>query len=62
MGIKDLFGKELLFFDGGLGTMLQAAGLKGGRSPELWNLEEPGVLLDIHEKFLDAGCNILTSR
>lgn len=62
MSIKDLFGKELLFFDGGLGTMLQAAGLKGGRSPELWNLEEPGVLLDIHEKFLDAGCNILTSN
>lgn len=62
MSIKDLFGKELLFFDGGLGTMLQTAGLKGGRSPELWNLEEPGVLLDIHEKFLDAGCNILTSN
>jgi len=62
MGIKELFGKELLFFDGGLGTMLQAAGLKGGRSPELWNLEEPQVLLDIHEKFLDAGCNILTSN
>lgn len=37
MGFRDLLGKELLFFDGATGTMLQALGLQPGRAAELWN-------------------------
>ena len=37
MGFRDLLGKELLFFDGATGTMLQALGLQPGELPELWN-------------------------
>ena len=36
MGFRDLLGKELLFFDGATGTMLQALGLQPGELPELW--------------------------
>ena len=34
MGFRDLLGKELLFFDGATGTMLQALGLQPGELPE----------------------------
>ena len=33
MKFIDLLGKKLLFFDGGMGTMLQSAGLKPGKYP-----------------------------
>ena len=35
MLFKDLLGKKTLFFDGAMGTMLQAAGLKPGELPEV---------------------------
>ena len=38
MGFLDELGKKLLIFDGGMGTMIQAAGLPAGALPELWNI------------------------
>ena len=37
--ILDRLGKELLFFDGGMGTLLQEKGLRPWELPEVWNLE-----------------------
>ena len=37
--LKERLGKELLFFDGGTGTLLQEKGLKPGELPETWNVE-----------------------
>ena len=34
MKLEELLGKRLVFVDGGMGTMLQAAGLTGGEAPE----------------------------
>ena len=31
--------EEILFFDGGMGTQLQKAGLKLGEIPEVYNIE-----------------------
>ena len=50
-----------LFFDGGLGTMLQARGLPPGVSPEEFCMEFPGVLRSIHADYADAGADILTT-
>ena len=36
--LKERLGKELLFFDGGTGTLLQERGLAPGELPETWNL------------------------
>lgn len=58
----DRFQKELLFFDGAMGTMLQAAGLPDGYPPDLWSLEHPEIVRGIHEQYLQAGCDILTSN
>ncbi|MBP1763907.1 MAG: Methionine synthase [Firmicutes bacterium] len=49
-------------FDGGLGTMLQAAGLPPGYCPELWTLENPEALAEIHRQYVLAGANIITTN
>ena len=45
MNIREELGKRMLFFDGGLGSLLQARGLKPGELPETWNLSKPEELL-----------------
>ncbi len=62
MNIKDLLGKERLYFDGGMGTLLQAKGLKAGELPELWNITHSEIIKDIHLSYLNAGSNIITSN
>ena len=37
-------GKRLLYFDGGMGTLLQGMGLSGGERPETWNLRSTKVI------------------
>ena len=49
MNIREELGKRMLFFDGGLGSLLQARGLKPGELPETWNLSKPEELLAIHK-------------
>ena len=53
MNIRDYIGKELLFSDGAMGTLLQAEGLKGGDIPETWNILRPEVLINIHTRYLN---------
>lgn len=48
-----------MILDGGLGTMLQARGLKLGEYPELAALDHPDWLLDIHCSYVEAGTQIL---
>ena len=45
---KLLEGNKPILLDGGMGTMLQAKGLKPGEPPELAALTHPDWLLDIH--------------
>ena len=51
-----------LLFDGGMGTMLQAAGMKAGALPELLNFEEPQVITDIQRQYVEAGCDVITAN
>lgn len=51
--------KELISLDGGMGTMLQARGLKMGETPEALNLEKPQILMDIHKEYIAAGADII---
>ncbi len=62
MNIKDILGKQILFFDGGMGTMLQKLGMKGGEIPELLNLKNPEMILKIHKEYINAGANIITTN
>lgn len=55
-------GKELLFFDGGMGTLLQKEGLLPGELPENWNIEKNEIIRNIHRAYYEAGSNILLTN
>src|SRR5690349_11430308 len=48
--------------DGAIGTMLQAAGLMPGASPEVWNVDHADRLRVIHTAYADAGAHLLTTN
>ena len=62
MKILNELGKKMLFFDGGLGTMLQAKGAQPGEMTELWNIKRPEDVLDVHCQYLEAGADIITAN
>lgn len=62
MDVRDLLGKELIIFDGAMGTMLQKSGLKLGQCPEVFNVERPDVIKSIHREYLESGANIITTN
>ena len=45
--------------DGGMGTMLQAAGLPVGQLPEVWNLTNPERVARIQRKYVEAGAQVI---
>lgn len=49
-------------FDGAMGSMLIAAGLAPGKSPEEWNITCPAVIRDVHAEYLDAGADVITTN
>ena len=57
MGVLELLGKRIVFFDGAMGTILQQNGLGAGELPELWNLERPDLIEQIHRDYLAAGAD-----
>ena len=59
MDIRERLGKELLFFDGGMGTLLQEAGLAPGELPETWNITCPDKVTQIHRAYFEAGSDIV---
>lgn len=60
--IRDRLGKELLFFDGGMGTLLQERGLAPGALPETWNIARPQVIREIHRSYVEAGSDIVLTN
>ena len=62
MDLRCVLGKKRLYLDGGMGTMLQRAGLSAGERPETWNLSHPQAVTDIHAAYLKAGANIITTN
>ncbi len=51
-----------LLLDGGMGSMLLAAGLQSGACPELWNVERPDDVRAVHTGYRNAGAQILTTN
>ena len=60
MNRNDLFTRDkYVLLDGGMGTMLQARGLKLGARPELLSITEPEMLTGIHREYVQAGADIV---
>lgn len=62
MNVVEYIKNNILLFDGAMGTMLQQKGLKIGENPELFALENPEKLMEIHKLYLEAGCNVVTTN
>ena len=53
---------DYLIADGGLGTMLMAAGLEQGDPPEMWNVLHPDRVQAIHRGYIEAGSQIVLTN
>ena len=62
MSFREQLGKQILFFDGGMGTLLQERGLKTGEIPETWNILHPEIIRQIHQEYLLAGSNMISAN
>lgn len=60
--IFDQIGKRVVFFDGGMGSLLQERGLIPGELPEVWNITHPDVIIDLHQQYFAAGCDIIKTN
>ncbi len=59
---KLLENNSFVFLDGGMGTMLQAAGLSTDHVPELLNLTAPDAIISIHSQYVESGSDIIYSN
>ena len=50
---------EIMILDGAMGTELQAAGLPLGGVPEVWNIEHPEKVTEIHRRYIEAGSQVV---
>lgn len=53
---------HIVLGSGAMGTMLQAAGLPPGQSPDGWNLECPDKVAAVHRAYLQAGSEVLLTN
>jgi methionine synthase I (cobalamin-dependent) len=54
--------KPFLLADGATGTNLFAMGLPTGGAPELWNIEAPQRVVELHRSFCDAGSDLVLTN
>ena len=62
MTILQFMQQHITVFDGGMGTLLQSAGLGAGELPERWNLTHPDIITDIHRRYFAAGSHVVTTN
>ncbi|MBR5757072.1 MAG: homocysteine S-methyltransferase family protein, partial [Thermoguttaceae bacterium] len=62
MDIRDFMKDNFVVLDGGMGTLLQAAGLQPGELPERWNVSRPEEIVRIQKSYYDAGSNVVLAN
>lgn len=62
MKITEFLKHNIIYLDGGMGTLLQDAGLCPGEHPERWNLSHADRITDIHRAYFDAGSHIVNTN
>lgn len=58
--IQTELSKRILILDGAMGTMLQRKGLQG--NSESFNLTNPETIGEIHNEYIEAGADIITTN
>ena len=62
MNFRDYLRNNIVYLDGGMGTILQKNGLKPGEYPERWNITHSEIIRDIHKSYFDAGSNVVNTN
>ena len=62
MNFKEYLQNNIVYLDGGMGTLLQSNGLQPGELPELWNLTHPEIITKIHTDYFNAGSNVVCTN
>ncbi len=62
MNFKDFLKDNIVLLDGGMGTLLQEAGLQPGEHPELWNISHADKIVDIQTSYFNAGSNVVCTN
>jgi 5-methyltetrahydrofolate--homocysteine methyltransferase len=62
VGITERLKKDILIFDGAMGTMLQNRGLALGELPEALNIKSPESIIEIHQAYIEAGSQVITTN
>ena len=62
MNFLEYLNSNIVFLDGGMGTLLQSRGLKAGEYPERWNITHSDIIIDIHKSYYDAGSNVVCTN
>ncbi len=62
MKLLEFLKENILILDGGMGTLLQEAGLAPGEYPEMWNLTHPEIIQNIHRAYYEAGSHVVSTN
>ena len=62
MDFKKFMKKNIVIFDGAMGTQLQKKGLKLGEVPETINITNKDKIVEIHKEYIKAGANVITTN
>ncbi|NLT11685.1 MAG: dihydropteroate synthase [Clostridiaceae bacterium] len=60
--LLDTLGKELLVFDGAMGSQLNIKGIRPGERPEDANIDHAEWIIDIHTDYLRSGANCIITN
>lgn len=62
MNLLEELNSRILILDGSMGALLQGRGLPHGFAPDLWNLEKPDAVRDVHAQYAEAGSDIVLTN
>ena len=62
MDFRGFLKENIVCLDGGMGTLLQARGLRPGERPETWALTHPAEVEACHRAYYDAGSNVVSTN
>ena len=62
MKFCDFLKNNIVYLDGGMGTLLQARGLQPGEYPERWNITHPDVITQIHTDYYNMGSHVVCTN
>ena len=62
MNFTEFLKDNIVYLDGGMGTLLQGAGLLPGEYPERWNISHAEVIRGIHRDYFEAGSHVVNTN